>query len=153
MSWLSNKQISLKVRKNGDEIIRKAFYGVYPIDELPEFIPHLPIFIVVNTQTHNLEGEHWKTIFIDAKRCGEVFDSLAQPMNDLLIRWMNRFTRKWKTNHKVYQHSKSTQCGAFALYFILKRMNYSSLNTFTQTFSPSFPTNESLVRDFYEKLK
>jgi hypothetical protein len=153
MSWLSDKDISLKVKKNANEIIREAFYGVYPIDELPEFIPHLPIFIVVNTQTHNLAGEHWKTIFINVNRCGEVFDSLAQPMNDFLIRWMNRFTRKWKTNHKVYQHYKSTTCGAFALYFILKRMNYSSLDAFTQTFTHSSSVNESLVRDFYDELK
>lgn len=153
MSWLSNEQICEKVRKNGDVKTKEAFYGVYPIDELPQYIPHLPIFIVVNTHTHNLEGEHWKTVFINEKRHGEVFDSLAQPMNNLLVRWMNRFTRRWKTNRKVYQHSKSTTCGAYALYYILKRLDCPSLDNFLKPFTRSINKNECLVRRFYKELK
>ena len=153
MSWLSDKDLVKKVRKNADPATLHAFFGVYPIDKLPDSVPFLPIFIVVNTDTHNLEGQHWKTIFIDKNRCGEVFDSLAQPMNDLLVRWMNRFTRKWKTNRKVYQHARSTTCGAFALYFILKRLNTPSLDAFTNSFSHSINANERLVRSFYEALK
>ena len=94
MSWLTDEDIIRKVRRNGDKKCEEAFYGVYPLDRLPKFIPQLPLFIVVNTHTANLEGEHWKTIFIDKNRRGEVFDSLAQPMNAILIRWMNRFTRR-----------------------------------------------------------
>jgi hypothetical protein len=153
MSWLSDAQISEKVRENGDVKTREAFYGVYPIDELPKFIPHVPIFLVVNTHTHNLEGEHWKTIFINKDRWGEVFDSLAQPMNDLLIRWMNRFTYRWKTNHKIYQHARSTTCGAFALYYILKRLDSPSWNSFLQSFTRSLHDNECFVRSFYKELK
>ena len=154
MSWLSDKQLCEKVIKNGNRSIREAFYGVYPIDALPEFVPHVPIFIIVNTHTHNLPGEHWKTIFIDKKRYGEVFDSLAQPMSELLIRWMNRFTRRWSRNHQIYQHARSTTCGAFALYFILKRQDYPSLNSFLRnSFTRSVRKNECLVRAFYEALK
>ena len=153
MSWLTATQISKKVSKNGDIHTRKAFYGVYPIDQLPKFIPHLPIFIVVNTQSHNLDGEHWKTIFIDKNRHGEVFDSLALPTSNLLTRWMNRFTRKWTRNRKVYQHAKSTTCGAFALYYILKRLNSPSFNSVTRSFSPSLNANDMLVRSFYKQLK
>ncbi len=153
MSWLSDTEICEKVKKNGSEAVKKAFYGVYPLDELPDFIPHLPIFIVVNTQTHNLQGEHWKTIFIDRNRRGEVFDSLAQPMTNLLKRWLNRFTRRWKRNNKVYQHANSTTCGAFALYFILRRLDYPSLNSFTASFSRSVNDNECIVRSFYRELK
>lgn len=153
MSWLSSKQIQDKVKKNASEEVKNAFYGVYPIDKLPDSIPHLPIFIVVNTDTHNLDGEHWKTIFINKDRYGEVFDSLAQPMSNLLIRWMNRYTRRWKKNYKVYQHSRSTTCGAFALYYILKRLDHSSFYSFTQTFSRSIPKNECLVQSFYNVLK
>lgn len=153
MSWLSDQEIAEKVKENGNEIIRKAFYGLYPIDELPKSIPHLPIFLVVNTHTHNLQGQHWKAIYIDEKRRGEIFDSLAQPTSNLLNRWMNRFTRKWTTNRKVYQHANSTTCGAYTLYFILKRLNYPSLDSFTQTFSHSRNVNERCIRRFYESLK
>lgn len=153
MSWLSDQEIADKVKKNGNELVRRAFYGLYPIDELPKSIPHLPIFLVVNTHTHNLQGQHWKVIYIDEKRRGELFDSLAQPTSNLLNRWMNRFTRKWTTNRKVYQHGNSTTCGAFALYFILQRLNYPSLDSFTQNFSHSRNENERFVRHFYESLK
>ena len=153
MSWLSDVKICEKVERNGDEKIQKAFYGVCPLDELPRFIPHLPIFIVVNTQTHNLEGDHWKTIFIDKNRNGEIFDSLAQPLNAMLITWMNRFTRRWKRNYKIYQHPNTTTCGAFALFYIFKRLNCASLNAFTHFLSPSLYANESLVRHFYKTLK
>lgn len=153
MSWLSNKQLCEKIRKNANKKTRDAFHGVYPLDELPKSIPHLPIFIIVNTQSHNLEGEHWKTIFIDEKRRGEVFDSLAQPMNAKLIQWINQFTYRWKRNHKVYQHAKSATCGAFALYFILNRLNYDSLNSFVHSFSPSINVNERRVCQFYKALK
>lgn len=154
MSWLSNKQIANKVRRNGSVKCKDAFYGVYALDNLPQFIPHYPIFLVVNTHTSNLEGEHWKTIFIDKKRRGEVFDSLAQPMSAMLIHWLNRFTRSWKKNRKRYQCEKSTTCGAFALYYILKRLDFSSLESFTtKSFSSSPSSNERLVRKFYKALK
>ena len=154
MSWLSDKEIANKVRNNGDRKCKDAFYGVYPLDQLPQFIPHRPIFIVVNTHTANLKGEHWKTIFIDKNRRGEVFDSLAEPMNIILIRWMNRFTRSWKKNRKRYQHLKSTTCGAFALYYILSRLNFPSLDSFTsKSFSSSLSVNERFIRKFYKELK
>ena len=153
MSWLSDRQLYRKVMKNGDTRTKKAFFGVYPIDELPDTIPHLPIFIIVNTHAHNLGGEHWKTIYIDKNRRGEVFDSLAQPMSNLLIRWLNQFTRSWITNRKVYQHDANTTCGAFALFFVLTRLDCPSFNAFTQAFSRSLNENECVVRTFYRSLK
>lgn len=154
MSWLTDEDIMRKVRRNGNKKCQEAFYGVYPLDRLPKFIPHFPLFIVVNTHTANLEGEHWKTIFIDKNRRGEVFDSLAQPMNAILIRWMNRFTRRWKKNRKVYQHAKSTTCGAFALYYIMKRLDFPSLDSFiSHSFSSSLADNERFVHKFYKTLK
>ena len=154
MSWLSDEDIIRKVSKNGDKKCKEAFYGVYPLDRLPQCTPRLPLFLVVNTHTANLRGEHWKTIFIDKNRRGEVFDSLSQPMNAMLIRWMNRFTRKWKKNHKLYQKANSATCGAFALRFILKRLDFPSLDSFTShSFSPSLSANEHFIRKFYKSLK
>ena len=153
MSWLSNRKLIEKVKYNGDLRTLQAFHGVYPIDKLPTFVPHLPILIIVNTHTHNLEGEHWKTIFIDCDKSGEVFDSLALPMSYILIQWMNRFTRKWKTNPRSYQHRLSATCGAFALYFTLNRLYVNSLEDITNTFSRSPAVNERSILAFYNRLK
>ena len=153
MSWLSDEQLIHKIKCNADEKTFRAFNGVYPVDSLPDFVSHLPIMIIINTDTHNLKGQHWKCIFIDKDRCGEVFDSLAQPMNNMLIRWMNRFTRKWKTNRKCYQHSSSSICGAFVLYYALSRLNAPSLESITKVFTHSLHDNECFVRSFYRNLK
>lgn len=153
MSWLSTRQLTNKVKKNADIHSKNAFYGIYPIDKLPKFIPHYPVFLIVNTHAHNLDGEHWKAVYIDKNRYGEVFDSLAQPMSDFLIRWMNRFTRKWKVNNKTFQHEKSTTCGAFVLFYILTRLTFPSLEAFSRSFSHALHVNERNVLAFYRSLK
>ena len=153
MSWLSNRQLVNKVRKNANDETKQAFLGVYPIDKLPSSIPHFPTFLIVNTHAHNLGGEHWKAIFIDKNRCGEVFDSLAQPTSDILTRWMNRWTRKWKTNRKTVQHASSSTCGAFALNYVLTRLTFSSLEAFSRSFNRALHVNERNVHAFYRRLK
>ena len=152
MSWLSNRQLINKVRKNANDATKKAFPGVYPIDRLPKSLPHLPMFLIVNTHSHNLNGEHWKAIFIDKNRYGEVFDSLAQPTSNILNRWMNRFTRKWRRNSKTFQHASSSTCGAYSLYYVLSRLAFPSLDAFCRTFSPTLHVNEHKVRTFYRSL-
>ena len=153
MSWLSDRQLKSKVKKNADDNTKKAFLGVYPIDKLPKVIPHFLMFLIVNTHTHNLGGEHWKAIFIDKNRYGEVFDSLARPASDLLTRWMNQWTRKWKTNSKTFQHASSSTCGAFTLYYVLTRLSFPSLEKLSRSFSHALHVNERNVHAFYRCLK
>lgn len=153
MSWLNNRDIINKLKRNGDKRTLQAFYGVYPIDKLPNFLPHFPIFIIVNTHTHNLEGEHWKVVFVDSDRSGEVFDSLAQHMSAILVQWLNRFTRKWKTNPRPYQNPLSATCGAYALYFTLIRLSFPSFEDVTETLTRSPPVNDHRVLMFYRRLK
>ena len=153
MSWLSTKTLLDKVTRNGDLKTRSAFYGIYPIDKLPDFIPHLPIFIIINTHTHNLPGEHWKCVFIDENKRGEVFDPLAYPMSNILIRWMNRFCRRWKVNRKSYQQPMTATCGAFVLYYLLTRLNSRSLENVSSLFSHMLYKNERHIRMFYRTLK
>ena len=145
MSWLSSEELAVKVRRNGDEKTRRAFGGVYPMDRLPSTIPHYPFFMFVNTQSHNLPGMHWLTVFIDTDKVGEVFDSFGLPLSNTLIRWLNRYTRRWKSYGLTVQHPLSSTCGAFALYYVLNGRN--------TTFSKTFSINEARVRSFYNALK
>lgn len=153
MSWLSSKTLVDTVRKNADKETLIAFYGVCSIDKLPEFIHTRPFLMIVNTHTHNLPGEHWIAILIDANRNGELFDSLALPVNNILIRWLNRFTSKWKKNERALQHALSSSCGAFALFFILNRLHVKDFETLTNSFDVSPQKNESFIRQFYRTLK
>ena len=87
MNWLSERQLIDKIRHIGDEKTWIAFNSVYPIDQLPEFVSHYPIFIIINTDTHNCGGNHWNGVFIDEKQRDEIFDSLALSMNEMLMQW------------------------------------------------------------------
>ena len=153
MSWLSDNEIINKIKKNADLKTLKAFGGVYAMDDLPKFIPHYPFMAVINTQSHNLSGEHWIGIYIDKNRRGEVFDSLAIPTSLFLMRWLNRHTRSWRKNSHRYQNPLSLSCGGFVLFYVLHRSECDMMECVTNRFSASYPTNEKLVRDFYNRLK
>ena len=153
MSWLSNKRLKSKIGKNAGSKTLNAFHGVYSIDNLPDFIPCRPYLIIVNTHTHNLPGEHWLCIHIDEDKNGELFDSLALPVSDFLIRWLNRFTWKWRRNVRSFQHSLSPTCGSFVLYFILNRLHVKDFESITAVFSRSLSVNERFVANFYLALK
>lgn len=149
MSWLSDSDIERSVNRIGDKHCRMAFKGVYPIDGLPSSID-APAFYVINTDAHNLPGTHWKVIFINADNNGEVFDPLALPLSDKLIRFMNRHSWKWTTNHRTFQHPLSAKCGVYAIYYITQRLYYSSLSDFCQTFSTDVNVNEKRISNFYK---
>lgn len=153
MSWLSGENILTKVQHNADEATWKAFDDIYPVDELPSFVKHYPIFIVLNTHPHNLNGEHWKVIFIRKDRRAEVFDSLALPLNIPTQQWLRKHTRQWKSNARAFQHPLSSTCGAFVLYFILNRLRVQRFESVTDKFSYNLHCNEKFIRKFYNELK
>ena len=153
MSWLSGETIKRKIQRNADEATWKAFDNVYSVDDLPSSIPHYPFFIVLNTHPHNLKGEHWKAIFINSDRRGELFDSLALVPNIPTQQWLNKHTRQWKRNLLPVQHPDSASCGAFVVYFILNRLHVRRFESFNQKFSINPHVNERLVRNFYNDLK
>ena len=92
MSWLSNQELEQAIVRFGDVNVCHAFHGVYPMNQLPHVVEP-PTFIIVNTDVHNLPGKHWIVLFVDKNFCGEVFDSLASPLCNTVIRFMNQHTR------------------------------------------------------------
>lgn len=153
MSWLKTETIIDKIVKNADVKTLKAFQGICAIDKLPTFIHSYPILLIVNTHTHNLPGEHWIVLFIDKDKSGEVFDSLTLPISNFIIRWMNRFTRKWKTNGTAYQHPTSATCGAFVIFYVLKRLSFQNFLTFKNLLTLKPHENERRVLLYFHSLK
>lgn len=151
MSWLSASDLKRKIARNASPSTLYAFHGVFPLDKLPFAVPRYPYFMIVNTQSHNLPGEHWIVIYIDHNRLGEIFDSLALPIAQPLIRWMNQFTRSFTKSHLTYQHPLSSKCGAFALYFILHRLH--DAHCMRKYFSSKLAMNELYVTLYYKSLK
>ena len=153
MSWLNDTDIVHKIQRNGDQLIKSSFHGVFPIDALPESISNLPFTMVVNMDTHNLPGSHWIAVYIDEYKRGEIFDSLALPTSLPLAKWMNQFTVSWRRNSRYYQHLFSSYCGAFVIYFILMRPHVRSMQDVTKMFTSTLYKNDSLVSNFFNSLK
>ena len=153
MSWLTNHAIKEAILRNGDVATREAFHDVVSVDDLPSFLRHYPIFLVVNTQSHNLPGEHWIAVFIDKDKRGEVFDSLALPPSILLSRWMNRFTHSWRMNKLSFQHPLRGTCGGYVIYYILHRLKVSHLDDITRTLSRNLYENDNRIDSFYNALE
>ena len=152
MSWLTDDEITKKIKRNAPMPIQNMFGGIFPIDMLPPIIHHRPIFLVINAHTKNLPGEHWKAIFIKENKTAEVFDSLALQLNVHTENWLNKYTKRWVLNPRAYQHPLSASCGSFVLYYILNRLKYPTFNAFLKSFTSSVINNEQMVRKFYDLL-
>lgn len=151
MSWLTNHQLERAIVRHGDRRVQMAFQGIFPLDRLPHLDMRGPLFLILNTDVENLPGRHWKAIFIDENNYGEVFDSLALPLSDRLIRFMNNHTTKWTRNTTMLQHPLSAQCGIYVLYFVTQRLYADSLSDLISIFSPSLLENERLMYQFYKE--
>ena len=158
MSWLSAATLEQAVNQcaNSSEV-RRAFRGVYPHNHLPTTTTpvtkfRLPCTLIVNTDTHNLPGRHWISIYIDIQRHGEIFDSLMTPPSAHVIRFMERYCQRWTMNHLIYQHPLSSYCGVYVLLHVLQRHAYDSLGSFCRShFTSSLTDNDHLMRDYYRK--
>lgn len=154
MSWLTTETLEDKIRKFASKETKKAYIGIFPIDQLPKRIDHYPVLMIINTDTKNLPGEHWKAVYISPQRHGEVFDSFALPISTYLLKWMNTFTHgHWKQNAKSIQHPLSAICGVYTLYFVLNRLKKDNLRSIMRIFDSSPSANDKLMLDFFSTLK
>ena len=154
VNWLTGQRLNTLIKANARPTIQAAFLGIFAIDTLPQQISALPALLIVNNDTSNLSGQHWKAIFISCERLGEVFDSLATPVSIALETWMNTFTIKWTCSTLTIQHPLSPSCGAFVLHYILKRLGETSLKNYIEKyFDSELHVNENRIRCFARKLK
>lgn len=154
MSWLSDTELAKLIKRFSNEDTKKAFIGIFAIDQLPKSIPHLPTLLIINTDAKNLPGRHWKAVFISQERQGEVFDSLALPLSTHLLKWLNNFTYgRWKRNKMAVQHPLSSICGVYVLYFILNRLQRTSLHSIMGEFGKTTSMNDEKMLTFFSSLK
>lgn len=153
IDWLTGEEIENYIAKNGNASTKAAFLGIFAANTLPRQILQLPALLIVNSDTANLPGRHWRAVYITTEHYGEIFDSLAAPVNILLEKWINSVTVRWQITTKCVQHPLSPSCGAFVLHFILNRLTAKSLDNYMQHFSSDLERNERKIRYFVQKLK
>ena len=150
VKWLTTLDLETFIRSYADKNTKSAFLGVFPINYLPKRLSHLPVFLIINTNTNNLPGQHWKAVFIDKKGNGEIFDSLAMPISLDLQRWMNNFAKKWTVSQLTLQNPLSPSCGGYVLLYIMTRLKCKSLiSCVEQYFTSNVIENDRIVEHFF----
>ena len=153
MKWLTTIDMQYFINKYADKNTKKAFLGIFPIDHLPEIITdQLPILLIINTNTCNLPGQHWKAIFVSKQCIGEVFDSLATPISLSLQYWLNKHTKRWTVSKLTLQNPLSPTCGGYVLYYIMRRLKKKSLNLCLAPFSNNVFANDTIVENFLQQF-
>lgn len=77
--------------------------------------------MIVNTQPHNLPGQHWIAIYI-TNTTVKVFDPLGQVYPSFLVNEILK-TRKHVTfNRVMYQNPLSTTCAQHCIAWLHKQM-------------------------------
>ena len=152
VKWLTTLDLEDCVHKYADEKTKQAFLGVFPINHLPQRISYLPILFIVNTNTSNLPGEHWKAIYVSKQRIGEVFDSLATPICLQLEHWLNEFTKKWTSSQLTLQNPLSPSCGGYVLYYVMCRLNFKSLKSCLAPFTANVFANDVLIEELFKRF-
>ena len=154
VNWLTGDQLVRLIRKNANLPTQVSFLGVFAVDTLPLYISKLPVLLIVNSDTSNLPGQHWRAIFIENTQHGEVFDSLAMPVSHLLEKWMNINTVKWTASTTIIQHSFFQSCGAFVVHYVLHRLSERNMEDYTKKhFSVNKERNEICIRNYIHGLK
>ena len=148
--WLTTLDLETFINKFGDENTKEAFLGVFPINLLPKRLPKPPVVFIINTNSSNLPGQHWKAVYISKKYEGGVFDSLATPIELLLQHWMNHFTRRWIASTLTLQNPMSPTCGAYVLYFVMTRLKNASLKACLRHFTSNVTDNDEFVAHFFD---
>ena len=151
MKDLSNHDINQALIKV--PVVWNMYQGAIPHDHLSHLSVTLPVMVVVNTDPHNLPGKHWISIYIDADRKGEVFDPLASPLSNHVIRFMNSWSRQWVSNSNMYQHPLSHACGVFVLYHLTNGLCYPPPSALLQTLSANSVENEIIMSAFYRCIQ
>lgn len=93
----------------------KDFVGVFPLDRLPRYL-RMGSRLIVNTDTHNLPGQHWIGVIFDQNGMIKAFDPLGFFYPPALREYLRRQrARKLWFNHIMYQKPGEATCGIHVL--------------------------------------
>ena len=109
---------SIQIDKIGKEWLKSEWLGVFPLDK----IPYIPVSraLVVNTQTSNLEGEHWLAVYHKPEHI-LVFDPFGFYYPSLLVSQISSLSKPIIYNRTQYQKLLSTNCGPLCLLWLRKQ--------------------------------
>ena len=103
---------------------RPMFYGVYPVDQLPQrrLSQTRPCIFIVNTDESYGPGKHWILIFLSSDYRGVYFDSFGRDVEDgRIFKFLEINCHQYEYNDTPLQGVLSSTCGHYCLY-VAKRL-------------------------------
>ena len=106
---LKSNEIFCALKLTG--VTKDLFQGVFASDKLPTCVA-FPAAIVINTDPHDMPGEHWIAVFAKSHTKAEYFDSFGlPPYVDNITRWLSKMFDTFIFSDKIVQSEKSNSCG------------------------------------------
>ena len=100
-----------------------GFLGVFPLDKIPKHIGKAPKSFIVNTDTHNLPGQHWLAVSYERGGIVRASDPLGFYYPPLLMHTLHKSSPNARIlyNFKMYQKPWERNCGQHCLRFLYSR--------------------------------
>lgn len=120
--------------------------GVFARDQLPDLkqVPR-PFALIVNTDPHDLPGQHWLAIYGPRDGPVELFDSFGMSAD------VYGFPMSFKHSQTRFQSFSSVLCGHYTLYFLYNRSQI-SFNKIISVLS-TFSSPDKYVDNFVHALQ
>lgn len=157
--WLRTQDINAVLQQYQEFDKSFKFIGALPSDfytqvkgnyhQIP-FYKH--VAIVFNLDKHNQPGSHWTALFIDNTRKSiEYFDSAGKPPNKYIRIFIDYIQKVILKNYQfmyntIVHQRKNSECGIYAIYFVIQRLLGSPFEKITQTIIPDSEMN--VFRDY-----
>jgi hypothetical protein len=107
-----------QLNKMGKKYV-KHFIGVFPWDRLPKHITPISR-LIVNTDSHNLGGQHWIALSYEKGGIVLAFDPFGWYYPPLLVNriHVNPSIRRVMFNRTMYQSPSEKTCGLYCIRFL-----------------------------------
>ena len=97
----------------------RHFFGVYSLDRLPFVLLPKPGAVIINLDASYLPGSHWVCLYFTKEGKGYYFDSFGRHPPAHIQAFIERNTKDWEWNRRIYQSEDSTYCGFYCILFVL----------------------------------
>jgi hypothetical protein len=140
---LTTSEINSKLNKYD------IFKGVFPSDRLKILNTTENQAYIINSEKHNMSGEHWLALIISNDECN-FFDSYGfENLNmDILLSLKKAGLSHYNYNNRQLQPLSSNNCGHYCVAFVLSFVNGYTFCDFLNIFSNNSNTNDAICYKF-----
>lgn len=115
---------TLELWRLGDKYVPN-FAGVFPLNKMPRAL-RPPVNFIVNTDTHNLPGQHWLAVSYKKDGIVYAFDPFGVYYPRILKIYLIQLERTApvRYNKTQYQSIFETTCGLYCLAWLISQSEF-----------------------------